>query len=147
MNNEVLPTFDAHQARVSTVLSDNGREFCGRPDRHPYELFLQLEDIEHRTTQVRRPQSNGFVERPAQDPPRRALPRPGPNQVLREHPRDADRHLVTYNTKRPRQGRGHERQDAGGRLRPLPAENQETKGGQNRKSRLEYPGPGAAGVR
>ena len=63
MNNEVLPTFDAHQARISTVLSDNGREFCGHPDRHPYELFLQLEDIEHRTTQVRRPQSNGFVER------------------------------------------------------------------------------------
>jgi hypothetical protein len=21
------------------VLSDNGREFCGREDRHPYELF------------------------------------------------------------------------------------------------------------
>jgi transposase InsO family protein len=26
-------------------------------------LFLQLEGIEHRTTRVRRPQSNGFVER------------------------------------------------------------------------------------
>ena len=50
MNNEVLPTFDAHQTRISTVLSDNGREFCGRPDHHPYELFLQLGDIEHRTT-------------------------------------------------------------------------------------------------
>ena len=41
----------------------NRREFCGRPDRHPYELFLQLEEIEHRATRVRRPQSNGFVER------------------------------------------------------------------------------------
>jgi hypothetical protein len=30
------------------VLSDNGREFCGREDRHPYEQFLQLEDIEHK---------------------------------------------------------------------------------------------------
>ena len=49
--------------QVKTIPSDNGREFCGRPDRHPYELFLQLEDIEHRTTRVRRPQSNGFVER------------------------------------------------------------------------------------
>ena len=28
---------------------------------------------------------------PAQDPARRALPRLGPNQVLREHPRDTDR--------------------------------------------------------
>ena len=32
-----------------------GREFCGRTDHHPYELFLQLEDIEHRTTRVKRP--------------------------------------------------------------------------------------------
>jgi len=34
-----------------------------RPDKHPYELFLQLQGIEHRTTRVRRPQSNGFMER------------------------------------------------------------------------------------
>ncbi|BCS55725.1 hypothetical protein GSbR_03290 [Geobacter sp. SVR] len=34
-----------------------------RYDHHPYELFLQLEEIEHRTTKVRRPQSSGFVER------------------------------------------------------------------------------------
>jgi hypothetical protein len=31
-------------------------KFCGRPDQHPYELFL-------RTTRVKRPQSNGIVER------------------------------------------------------------------------------------
>ncbi len=54
---------EAHGARIESVLSDNGREFCGRPDQHPYELFLQLEEIEHRTTKVRRPQSNGIVER------------------------------------------------------------------------------------
>ena len=63
LNNDVIPTFEAHQARITTVLSDNGREYCGRPDKHPYELFLQLEEIEHRTTKVRRSQSNGYVER------------------------------------------------------------------------------------
>ncbi|MGR1253210.1 DDE-type integrase/transposase/recombinase, partial [Aeromonas veronii] len=63
LNETVLPFFEAHEARVYTILSDNGREFCGRPDHHPYELFLQLEGIEHRTTKVRRPQSNGFIER------------------------------------------------------------------------------------
>lgn len=63
MNGDVIPTFQAHEARIETVLSDNGREFCGRPDQHPYELFLQLEEIEHRTTRVKRPQSNGIVER------------------------------------------------------------------------------------
>jgi len=62
----VLPFFEAHEARGYTILSDNGREFCGRPDHHLYELFLQLEGIEHRTTKVRRPQSNGFIERPHQ---------------------------------------------------------------------------------
>lgn len=59
LNNEVLPTFEEQGARVDVVLSDNGREFCGRPDQHPYELFLQLEGIAHKTTRVGRPQSNG----------------------------------------------------------------------------------------
>jgi transposase InsO family protein len=63
LNETVLPFFEAHEARVYTILSDNGREFYGRPDHHPYELFLQLEGIEPRTTKVRRPQSNGFIER------------------------------------------------------------------------------------
>jgi len=44
------------------VLTDNCREFC-ETDAHPYELYLKLNDIEHRTTQIRRPQTNGFVER------------------------------------------------------------------------------------
>ena len=48
LNHEVLPFFEEQGCRVETVLSDNGREFCGRSDQHPYELFLQLEEIEHR---------------------------------------------------------------------------------------------------
>src|SRR5690606_18225705 len=63
LNNDVLPHFEEHGVRIETILSDNGREYCGRPDSHPFELFLQLEGIEHRTTRVGRPQSNGFVER------------------------------------------------------------------------------------
>jgi hypothetical protein len=33
------------------------------PDTHPFELFLQLEQIEHRSTPVRRPQTNGIGKR------------------------------------------------------------------------------------
>jgi transposase InsO family protein len=44
------------------VLTDNGREFCGT-DKHPYELYLDLNGIEHRRTKVRSPKTNGFVER------------------------------------------------------------------------------------
>ncbi|MDX9860733.1 MAG: IS481 family transposase [Rhodospirillales bacterium] len=109
MHNDVLPTFEEHAASVSTVLSDNGREFCGRPDRHPYELFLQLEDIEHRTTRVRRPQSNGYVERLHRtllDEHFRVMGRTKFYEGIAEMQTDLDAFLVTYNTKRPHQGRG-----------------------------------------
>ena len=109
MNNDVLPTFEQHGARISTVLSDNGREYCGRPDKHPYELFLQLEEIEHRTTKVRRPQSNGFVERLHRtllDEHFRVMGRTKFYEGVDEMQKDLDAYLVTYNTKRPHQGRG-----------------------------------------
>jgi transposase InsO family protein len=48
---------------VGAVLTDNGREFCGKPESHPCELLLAVEGIKHRTTKVRSPRTNGFVER------------------------------------------------------------------------------------
>jgi len=63
LNNDVLPFFEENEVKVETVLTDNGRENCGRDDYHLFELFLRLEEIDHRTIKVRRPQSNGFVER------------------------------------------------------------------------------------
>ena len=109
MHNDVLPTFEAHDAAIVTVLSDNGREFCGRPDRHPYELFLQLEGIEHRTTRVRRPQSNGFVERLHRtllDEHFRVMGRTKFYDSVEEMQADLEAYLKTYNQDRPHQGRG-----------------------------------------
>jgi transposase InsO family protein len=111
MNNDVLPFFEEHAVRVHTVLSDNGREFCGRPDQHPYELFLQLEEIEHRTTQVRRPQSNGFIERfhrTLLDEHFRVKGRTTWYEAVEEMQADLDAYLETYNTKRPHRGRSME---------------------------------------
>ncbi len=62
LHNDVIPFYEELGLPVKTVLTDNGREYCGT-EAHPYELYLELNDIEHRRTQVRRPQSNGFVER------------------------------------------------------------------------------------
>lgn len=62
LHNEALPFYQEQGLTVAALLTDNGREFCGT-DTHPFELYLQLNDIEHRTTRVRRPQTNGFVER------------------------------------------------------------------------------------
>lgn len=62
LHNDVIPQYKEWKIDLETILTDNGREFCGT-DAHPYELYLQLNDIEHRRTKVRSPQTNGFVER------------------------------------------------------------------------------------
>ena len=62
LHNDVLPQYREWGIPVSAILTDNGREYCGK-EHHAYELYLALNDIEHRTTKVRSPQTNGFVER------------------------------------------------------------------------------------
>lgn len=109
MNNDVLPTFEAQSATIDAVLSDNGREFCGREDRHPYELFLQLEGIEHKRTRVRRPQSNGIVERLHRtllDEHFRVEGRRTWFETIDQMQTVLDAYLAEYNAKRPHQGRG-----------------------------------------
>ena len=111
LNNHVLPFFEEHGVKVETILSDNGREFCGREDRHPYELFLQLEEIEHRKTKVGRPQSNGFIERfhrTLLDEHLRVKGRTTWYESVEEMQADLDAYLETYNRNRPHRGRGME---------------------------------------
>lgn len=104
LNNHVLPFFEEQGVKIRTILSDNGREYCGRPDKHPYELFLQLEDIEHRTTKVGRPQSNGFIERfhrPLLEEHLRIKGRTTWYETVEEMQKDLDVYLETYNQRRP----------------------------------------------
>jgi transposase InsO family protein len=61
LHNDVLPFYRNLDLPVKSVLTDNGREFCGT-ERHPYELYLDLNGIEHRRTRVKSPKTNGFVE-------------------------------------------------------------------------------------
>jgi hypothetical protein len=46
-NDRVLPLFAEPGIPVSRLLTDRGTEYCGPPDRHPFELSLALEGIEH----------------------------------------------------------------------------------------------------
>ena len=108
LNNDVLPFFESHNIKVKTILTDNGREYCGREDQHPFELFLQLEEIEHRTTKVRRPQSNGFVERLHRtllDEHFRITGRTKFYESIDEMQTDLDVYLYHYNNERAHQGR------------------------------------------
>ena len=91
---------------VQGVLTDNGREYCGRPERHPYELLLALHDIEHRRTKIRSPRTNGFVERMNRTLLDECFRIKGPTTWIspQEIQRDLDQYLSFYNLKRSHQG-------------------------------------------
>src|SRR6185312_1000038 len=63
LNDRVIPFFDEHGIRLQRVLTDRGTEYCGAPERHEYELYLAVENIDHSRTKVKSPQTNGIVER------------------------------------------------------------------------------------
>jgi len=103
----VLPFYDALGVPVAAVLTDNGREFCGKPESHPYELLLSMENIEHRNTRVRTPRTNGFVERMNRtllDECFRVQGRTTWYVAVEEIQRDLDRFLTHYNLERSHQG-------------------------------------------
>jgi transposase InsO family protein len=103
----VLPFYQALGVPVGAVLTDNGREFCGRPDTHPYELLLAMEDVQHRTTRVRSPRTNGFVERMNRtllDECFRVKGRTEWYLTPAEIQRDLDVYLEDYNFRRTHQG-------------------------------------------
>jgi transposase InsO family protein len=108
LNDKVLPFYDAQGIRVHRVLTDNGVEYCGRQESHPYELFLYLNDIEHTRTKVRRPQTNGSVERlnqTIQDEFYSVAFRKKLYRTVEEVQVDLDVFLEYYNEERTNQGR------------------------------------------
>lgn len=108
LNDKVLPSFDEHNISVLRILTDNGREYCGLKDSHPYELFLHLNDIEHTRTRVRRPQTNGSVERLNQiikDEFYEVAFRKKLYRTIEEIQTDLDEFMRYYNEDRTNQGR------------------------------------------
>jgi transposase InsO family protein len=107
LHDRVLPFYEELGVTVGAVLTDNGREYCGLPEKHPYELLLAMNDIEHRTTKIRHPQTNGFVERMNRtllDECFRIAGRTTWYSTVEEIQRDLDRFLRYYNLERSHQG-------------------------------------------
>jgi len=63
LNDRVVPFFEEHEIPLSRILTDRGTEFCGNPERHEYELYLAVEDIDHTRTKTKSPQTNGICAR------------------------------------------------------------------------------------
>mgnify|MGYP000550660751 CR=1 FL=1 len=106
LHNDVLPFYAELGLSVGAILTDNGKEFCGRED-HPFEVYLALNEIEHRTTRVGRPQTNGFVERfhgTALEEFFRLAFRQSFYESVEALQAEFDKWLVHYNTERPHLG-------------------------------------------
>jgi transposase InsO family protein len=108
LNDRVIPFFEEQQIPILRMLTDRGSEFNGRPDNHEYELYLQLENIDHSKTKVRHPQSNGICERlhrTMQDEFYAVTFRKKLYQDLDTLQVDLDDWIQYYNNQRPHSGR------------------------------------------
>ena len=106
LHNDVLPFYRNLGLTVGAILTDNGREFCGT-ERHPYELYLDLNGIEHRRTRVKSPKTNGFVERfngTVLEEFFRVTMRETFYETVEALQTDLDAWLIHYNTERPHLG-------------------------------------------
>lgn len=63
LNDQVLPFYDNEGIPLLRILTDRGTEYCGKREYHEYELYLEIEQIEHTKTKTRHPQTNGICER------------------------------------------------------------------------------------
>lgn len=108
LNDRVIPFFDEQGAPLHRVLTDRGTEYCGRPDRHEYQLLLALYDIDHTKTKAKHPQTNGICERfhkTIQDEFYAIAFRKKIYVGIDELQADLDAWMERYNTKRPHQGK------------------------------------------
>jgi transposase InsO family protein len=63
LNDRVIPWYEEQGIPLLRILTDRGSEYCGNREHHEYELYLDLEDIEHTRTKTKSPQTNGICER------------------------------------------------------------------------------------
>lgn len=108
LNDRVIPLFDEHGVALTRVLTDRGTEYCGTPERHEYELYLAVENIDHTRTKVKSPQTNGIVERfhrTVLNEFYRVAFRRRIYSSIEQLQADLDLWLKEYNELRPHQGR------------------------------------------
>lgn len=55
--------YEEQGIRLLRILTDRGTEYCGKLENHPFQLYIELEDIDHSRTKAKSPQTNGICER------------------------------------------------------------------------------------
>jgi transposase InsO family protein len=108
LNDRVVPFFEEHEIPLCRILTDRGTEYCGSPERHEYELYLAVEDIDHTRTRTKSPQTNGICERfnkTLLNEFYRVAFRKKLYTSIEELQADLDSFLAYYNNERSHQGR------------------------------------------
>lgn len=108
LNDRVLPFFEGNEIPLLRILTDRGSEFCGAREHHEYQLYLDLENIEHSRTKARHPQTNGICERfhkTVLNEFYRVAFRKKIYQTLDELQDDLDNWMLEYNEQRPHSGK------------------------------------------
>jgi hypothetical protein len=59
----VIPFYEEHGIPLQRVLTDRGTEYCGTHDRHEYELYLAVEDIDRSRTKAKSPQTTDVIDK------------------------------------------------------------------------------------
>ena len=108
LNDRVLPWYEEQGVRLLRILTDRGTEYCGNRDHHEYELYLDIEGIEHTRTKAYSPQTNGICERfhrTIQDEFYSVAFRKKVYRSIEELQADVDEWVRYYNEERTHQGR------------------------------------------
>ena len=108
LNDRVLPFFEENELPLLRMLTDRGTEYCGKVEKHDYQLFLAIHNIEHTKTKVRHPQTNGICERfhkTVLDEFYKIALRKKIYESLEQLQEDLDQWLEHYNFERTHQGK------------------------------------------
>ena len=108
LNDRVVPFYEEQDVKLLRILTDRGMEYCGKQERHEYQLYLSVEDIEHTRTKVRHPQTNGICERfhkTMQDEFYSAAFRKKVYRSVEELQKDVDEWIEFYNEERTHSGK------------------------------------------
>lgn len=107
LNDRVPPFYEEHNVEIEHLLTDNGREYCGRPVGHPFELYLAIQQIQHRRTDIGSPETKGFCEhfhRTVKEESYAVAFRKTFYESLEQLQRDLDEYLAFYNRECAHQG-------------------------------------------